>query len=103
HTLYFLFGLFTLWFSLETPIDTIADRYLDTVHMLQHVLLAFVAPPLLLLGLSREMAARLVRVSGVRAITEPGPAQLLAAAILVAWHLPVLYYATLRYDNIRVV
>ena len=102
HTLYFLFGLFTLWFSLETPIDTIADRYLDTVHMLQHVLLAFVAPPLLLLGLSREMAARLVRVPGVRAITEPVPAQLIAAVIMVAWHLPVLYDATLRNENIHV-
>ena len=102
HTLYFLFGLFTLWFSLETPIDTIADRYLDTVHMLQHVLLAFVAPPLLLLGLSREMAARLVRIPGVRAITEPVPAQLIAAVIMVAWHLPVLYDATLRNENIHV-
>jgi len=102
HTLYFLFGLFTLWFSLETPLDTIADRYLDSVHMLQHVLLAFVAPPLLLLGLSREMAARLVRVPGVRAITEPVPAQLIAAVIMVAWHLPVLYDATLRNENIHV-
>src|SRR5436309_8698515 len=89
HTAYFLFGLFTLWLSLETPIDTIADRYLDTVHMLQHVLLAFVAPPLLLLGLSRDMAARLVRIPGVRAITEPVPAQLIAAVIMVAWHVPV--------------
>ena len=102
HTLYFLFGLFTLWFSLETPIDTIADRYLDSVHMLQHVLLAFVAPPLLLLGLSREMAARLVRIPGVRAITEPVPAQLIAAVIMVAWHVPVLYDATLRNEDIHV-
>ena len=102
HTLYFLFGLFTLWLSLETPIDTIADRYLDTVHMLQHVLLAFVAPPLLLLGLSRDMAARLVRIPGVRAITEPVPAQLIAAVIMVAWHVPVLYDATLRNEDIHV-
>ena len=51
-----------MWVALETPIDTIGDRYLDSVHMLQHVLLGFVGPPLLLLGLSREMAARLASV-----------------------------------------
>ncbi len=46
HTVYFLLGLFVLWLALETPIDPISDQYLDSVHMLQHVLLAFVAPPL---------------------------------------------------------
>jgi len=52
HTLYFGLGLVALWVALETPIDTISDHYLDSVHMLQHVLLGFVAPPLMLLGLS---------------------------------------------------
>ena len=78
HTLYFLAGLFTLWVALETPIDPLSDSYLDSVHMLQHVLLAFVAPPLLLLGLSPGMVSRLVRVPGVRASTEPIPAQVIA-------------------------
>jgi len=40
HTVYLLAGLFTVWLALETPIDTISDYYLDSVHMLQHVLLA---------------------------------------------------------------
>jgi cytochrome c oxidase assembly factor CtaG len=103
HTLYFLFGLFTVWLALETPIDTIGDYYLDSVHMLQHVLLAFVAPPLLLLGLSRDMAAMLVRVPGVRPLTEPVPAQLIAGVIMVVWHLPVLYEATLHAESIHIV
>ena len=75
HSLYFGIGLLTIWVALETPIDTIADHYLDSVHMLQHVLLGFVAPPLMLLGLSPGMVARLVRIPGVRAITQPVPAQ----------------------------
>jgi putative membrane protein len=102
HTLYYFFGLFTVWLALETPIDTIGDSYLDTVHMLQHVLLAFVAPPLLLLGLSYGMAGRIARVPGVRAITEPVPAQLIAAAVMVGWHLPSLYDATLRNEELHV-
>src|SRR5690348_1156592 len=102
HTAYFLLGLLTLWVALETPIDPISDQYLDSVHMLQHVLLAFVAPPLLLLGLSPEMAGRLVRVPGLRAVTEPVPAQVIAAVIMVGWHLPFLYELTLRNEAVHV-
>jgi putative membrane protein len=102
HTVYFLSGLFVLWLALETPLDTISDNYLDSAHMVQHVLLAFVAPPLLLLGLSREMAARVLRLPGLRAVTEPVPAQVVAAVIMVAWHLPPLYDATLYDERLHV-
>lgn len=102
HTLYFLAGLATLWLALETPIDSISDHYLDSVHMLQHVLLAFVAPPLMLLGLAPSMAARLVGIPGVRAVTEPVPAQVLAALVMIDWHLPPLYDATLRNEGLHV-
>ncbi len=103
HTIYFAAGLVVLWVALETPIDTISDNYLDSVHMLQHVLLAFVAPPLLLLGLSPGMAARVAAVPGVRAVTGPVPAQLIAGAVMVVWHLPALYDATLTDEGLHVV
>src|SRR5438046_9493917 len=70
--------------------------------MLQHVLLAFVAPPLLLLGLSPGMVPRLARVPGVRQLTEPVPAQVIAAAVMIAWHLPPLYDATLANEGLHV-
>src|SRR5260370_1992854 len=70
--------------------------------MLQHVLLGFVAPPLMLLGLSPKMAGLLSRIPFVRAITEPIPAQVVAAAVMIAWHLPPLYDATLRSESLHV-
>jgi len=103
HTVYFLAGLATLWVALETPIDTISDHYLDSVHMLQHVLLGFVAPPLLLLGLSPAMAGRLAKIPGAGALTEPLSAQVIAAVVMVAWHLPPLYDATLRSEELHIV
>jgi putative membrane protein len=103
HSLYFGLGLVTMWVALETPIDTISDHYLDSVHMLQHVLLGFVAPPLMLLGLSPQMVGRLIRVPGVRAITEPVPAQIIAGLVMIAWHLPPLYDATLSSEGLHVV
>jgi putative membrane protein len=102
HTLYFGLGLLTLWVALETPLDTVSDYYLDSVHMLQHVLLGFVAPPLMLLGLSSQMVGRIVRVPGVRAITEPVPAQVIAGLVMIGWHLPPLYDATLYSGSLHV-
>ncbi|HET9410318.1 MAG TPA: cytochrome c oxidase assembly protein [Candidatus Dormibacteraeota bacterium] len=102
HSLYFGLGLLALWIALETPIDTISDYYLDSVHMFQHVLLGFVAPPLMLLGLSPGMAARLAAVPLIRAVTEPVPAQLIAGGVMVVWHLPPLYDATLHSEALHV-
>ncbi len=102
HSIYFFAGLLTLWVALETPIDPISDHYLDSVHMLQHVLLGFIAPPLMLLGLSPGMVAQVVRVPGVRALTEPVPAQVIAGVVMIGWHLPPLYDATLRNESLHV-
>jgi putative membrane protein len=103
HTLYFGLGLLTLWVALETPIDTISDHYLDSIHMLQHVLLGFVAPPLMLLGLSPRMAGQVAGAPFVRAVTEPVPAQIIAAGVMIGWHLPALYDATLYSEALHVV
>ncbi len=102
HSLYFGLGLLTIWVALETPIDTISDYYLDSVHMLQHVMLGFVAPPLLLLGLSPQMVGRIVRVPGVRELTEPIPAQLIAGVVMIVWHVPWLYDATLHWEELHI-
>jgi cytochrome c oxidase assembly factor CtaG len=103
HSLYFGIGLITLWLALETPLDTMSDYYLDSVHMFQHVLLGFVAPPLMLLGLSSQMVGQIVRVPGVRALTEPVPAQVIAGLVMVGWHLPPLYDATLNSEPLHIV
>lgn len=102
HSLYFGLGIITLWVALETPLDTISDYYLDSVHMLQHVLLGFVAPPLMLLGLSPSMIERIVRVPGLRDITEPIPAQVVAGVVMIGWHIPALYNATLYHEGLHV-
>lgn len=102
HTLWFLGGLLLLWLALETPVDTISDDYLDSVHMFQHVLLGFVAPPLMLLGLSPRMASRVASLPLIRALTEPIASQVVAGLVMVVWHIPALYDATLRSEPLHV-
>ncbi len=101
-SLYFAAGLLTIWVALETPIDTVSDHYLQSVHMFQHVLIGLVAPPLLLLALSPSMVATLLRVPGLRAATEPVPAQLAFAVVMGAWHLPFLYDLAVRSEGVHV-
>jgi putative membrane protein len=101
-SLYFVLGLLTIWLALETPIDTVSDHYLQSVHMLQHVMIGLVAPPLLLLALSPSMVTSLLRLPGLRLLTEPVPAQVAFAIVMGAWHLPALYDAAVRSEAIHV-
>lgn len=101
-SLFFLAGLSLIWLALETPIDRLSDGYLQSVHMVQHVLIGFLAPPLLLLGLSAEMAASARRLPGLGWLTEPVPAQVVFGVVMLSWHLPVLYDLTLRSEPVHV-
>ena len=93
---YFAGGLLVLFLALSSPIDTGGDHYLFSLHMLQHLLLAMVVPPLLLLGLPEQWRAfDRVRVS-------PLAANIIFNGVLAVWHLPFLYEATLRNDPLHV-
>ena len=100
---FFGLGVLTIWVALETPIDTVSDCCLQSVHMLQHVLLGVVAPPLLLLGLAPSMAQAIAsRLPGWRRLTEPVPAQVIAGVVMIAWHLPALYDITLLSEPVHI-
>lgn len=102
NALSFGIGLLVIWVALETPLDSLADDYLQSAHMAQHMLLMTVAPPFLLLGLTTPMAAVLLRIPGLRPLTEPVPAQLVYAAVMIGWHIPALYSLALRDPSVHV-
>jgi cytochrome c oxidase assembly factor CtaG len=55
----FALGLFLVAASLNSPLETIAAKRLLLIHLLQNALIADLAPPLILLGLTRGMRDRL--------------------------------------------
>src|SRR3981081_4395433 len=62
--IYFAGGLLALFLALESPIDVGGEKSLFSLHRLQHLLLAMIVPPLLLLGLPEEWRAfNRIRVS----------------------------------------
>jgi len=100
----FAAGLLTLFVALASPLDTIGEGRLFSVHMLQHLLLGDVAALLLVLGLDGRLLRPLLRVRFVhrlRALAHPLVALPLWAANFVVWHLPVLFDAALRHEAIH--
>ena len=49
---YWYSGLFILWLFTDWPIHDIGEKYLFSVHSAEHLVLALIAPPLLLKGLN---------------------------------------------------
>ncbi|HEY3764443.1 MAG TPA: cytochrome c oxidase assembly protein [Gaiellales bacterium] len=87
----FAAGLALIALALLSPIEHIALTSLLSVHLLQNVMLADWAPPLLVLGLSPAMVAACERRRVVRVLTTPAVA---LCAWLAAWyclHVPVVY------------
>ncbi len=87
-------GLLTLWIASDWPVHDIAEQYLYSVHMTQHLLLSFVAPPLFLLG-TPTWLARLVIGNGrgygvLRRLARPVPATLAFNAVVVFSHWPAV-------------
>jgi len=105
-SLLFLAGVLVLVLALVSPIDTLGDHYLFSVHMLQHMLLILVVPPLLIAGIPPDVAEQALRRKPVAAIERvlrnPLLAWLLAAATLWIWHIPALYDAALRNEEIHI-
>lgn len=113
----YLSGLIVLALALISPIDTLGGR-LFSVHMVQHLLLAMLAPPLLVIanpfstclwGLpapARHEVGRLLRRDAplrhlLHLVTRPGVVWMGFVVTLLGWHDPKAYDAALRNDWIH--
>jgi len=102
----FWLGVLVIFLALVSPIDEIGDRYLFSMHMVQHLLLTMVGPPLLLLGTPEVVLKPIIRNRFVfpvaRALAYPFVAFFLFNADFWLWHTPPLYNATLTNQNIHI-
>ena len=104
----FLSGVAITVFALVGPLDTIAEEYLQTAHMLQHVLIAdlgvaltlvAVRGPLAVFFLPRGLLVPLAHTRWARRalafLLTPWVGYVLWVGVLVAWHIPPAYEAAL--------
>jgi putative membrane protein len=102
----FMVGLLVLFVALTGPIHDLSDSYLFSAHMIQHMLLIFAMPPLLLHGTPGWMLRRLVQDPRVtrfaRRLTRPAATFVIFNVVLVAWHLPPLYNVAMDHHPIHI-
>ena len=103
---FFAAGILIAYIALQSPIDRGGDEYLFSLHMLQHLLLMMLAPPLVLLGI---VGIRTPPTSEYRvlrgvwwAITRPWASVVIFNAVMLVWHIPALYDTTLTNEPIHV-
>lgn len=111
----FLGGMISLWIAIGSPLAAFDESSLS-VHMVQHILLMLVVPPLVLLGepalpflhglpqaLVRSALGPLLRWSRLQSLgkglTHPLTCWILSALALIAWHVPSLFDLALRSDG----
>jgi putative membrane protein len=102
----FLGGIAALAAALLGPVAEWAEHVSLSGHMVQHLLLTLVVPPLWLAGTPARVLRPLLRIPGIeaagRALTRPAVALLVPAAVLVVWHRPALFEAALRHEAVHI-
>ena len=102
----FMLGVLVIVVALLSPLHELGDKYLFSAHMAQHLLLMLVVPPLQLLGVPGWLVDKVLRSPRVLAVsrflTRPLVAFTFFNAVLVLWHMPVLYDLTLRERDIHI-
>jgi putative membrane protein len=110
----FVSGVVVTVLAIVSPIDAIGEKYLQSVHMLQHVLIAdlgialtlvAVRGPLTVFFLPRDLLVPLARVHRLRRLLgfllRPGVSYAVWVTVLLAWHVPRFYEAALHHRPVH--
>lgn len=103
----FVAGLLAFAIALLSPVEPLSDDYLFSAHMVQHILITIVGPPLVLLGippwLFQAVAQGLGPVwKGWRFLTLPLLAFVLFNLTFAVVHFPAFYNWALRDENVHI-
>jgi cytochrome c oxidase assembly factor CtaG len=102
----FFLGVNSIFLVLFSPLDRLGDNYLFSAHMLQHLVLTIVGPPLMLVGTPDWLIKPLLRNRLIfrvaKFLTHPFVAFTLYNVDFWLWHAPPLYDATLVNETLHV-
>ena len=103
----FVAGLAAFAVALLSPVEPVSDDYLLSGHMVQHILLTIVGPPLVLLGIPAWLYRVVARAIGPlwtawRFLTRPLLAFVLFNLTFALVHFPAFYNLALRDQNVHI-
>ena len=90
----FITAIFLLWMGSDWPVHDIAEEYLYSAHMFQHMVLSYFMPPLVLLAIPKWMFDAVFGSGKTRAIinwlAKPVIAGVLFNVVVMITHIPAL-------------
>ena len=96
----------SMFLALQGPLHELSDYFLFSAHMVQHLVLILIMPPLLLGGIPDWMLRPALRVPGVkllaRGLTFPLISFALNNVIFLAWHFPGPYDLMMRNHTVHI-
>ncbi len=102
----FFGGLLLLFLILNGPLHDLSDFYLFSGHMVQHLIMELIVPPLLLAGTPGWMLRPALQWPVVgwlaRRVTTPIMAFSIFNVTLAVWHIPALYNLALLHHNVHI-
>lgn len=102
----FFASLFVIFASLNGPVHDLSDNYLFSGHMVQHLLLTMLMPPLMIYGVAGWMLRPLLRNRVIRAVatrlTRPMACFIIFNVVIASWHIPALYNAAMENHDIHI-
>lgn len=100
-------SLLVLLGVLNGPLHDLSDEYLFSAHMVQHLILTLLFPPLFLYGLPVDVVRPVLRPAWLRRLGAPLVRPVAAAALftvpIAVWHLPPFYEAAMRHHGLHIV
>lgn len=104
--LLFYIGVVIGYLAVGSPIDQFGENYLFSVHMIQHMMLVYLVPPLLIWGTPGWLADWVLKPLIVRKVwkflVNPVFAGFAYTIIYTTWHIPVLYESALHVKWIHI-
>jgi putative membrane protein len=105
HKRLFALGVGILWLGSSWPIHDLAERYLYSVHMTQHMLFTLVAAPILIAGVPVWMYREALRPRSVRTLfrffTRPLVALIVFNGMLLFTHWPAVVEASVKSEPLH--
>ena len=102
----FMTGLVVLFLSLNGPLHDLSDTFLFSAHMVQHLVLTLIVPPLLIAGTPASLFRQGLRYPAVarvaRIVSRPVACYTIFNVVLAVWHLPVLYNLAIAHHPVHI-
>jgi putative membrane protein len=105
---WFIAAVASFYLAVGSPLDALGENFLFSAHMVQHMLLMYLAAPLTVLAVPNWLidgllGPRKTLRACFRLITRPLPAGFIFTFVFSIWHFPVLYEAALHDKVIHMV